>query len=213
MIVYTPIDIPLRVPDHALLVDYIENNYITNLQSTYGYTSLLAGIASRTPVDDWRNANHVFSDSSYEQTDNPVLYFPPRVISLFPELIKLLYKLPYKQVLGAALSLHTKYLAPHDDDTDTNNPSSPERYNILLSPHYGQDSFFICKEVDGPRDYPTILKDYPIYAFNNKDIYHGADPVLDHRVIMICSGIIDEEKHRALIARSVEKFKDYVIQY
>jgi hypothetical protein len=213
MIVYTPVDIPLQVPDHALLVDYIQNNHMTNLQDTYGYTSLLAAIASRTPVDNWRDANDVFSDDSYEQTKDPILYFPPSVNSLFPTLIKLLYELPYKQILGAAISLHTNYLAPHDDDADPNFPSSPERYNVLLSPHYNQDSFFICKELDGQRTYPTILKDYPIYAFNNKDMYHGADPVLDRRVIMICSGIIDEEKHQELISRSVKKFKEYVIQY
>jgi hypothetical protein len=213
MIVYTPIDIPLRVPDHTVLVDYIKNNYMTNLQNTYGYTSLLAPIASRKEVTDWRNANDVFADNSYEQISDPVLYFPPTVTSIFSELIKLLYELPYKQILGAALSLHTNYLAPHDDDADPSFPSSPERYNVLLSPHYDQDSFFICKEVDGPRNYPTILKDYPVYAFNNKDIYHGADQVLDQRVIMICSGIIDEGKHQALISRSAKKFKDYVIQY
>ena len=213
MIVYTPIDIPLRVPDHAVLVDYIKNNHMTNLQDTYGYTSLLAAIASRTPVNDWRDATDVFSNNSYEQIINPVLYFPPFVTSLFPELIKLLYELPYKQILGAGISLHTNYLAPHDDDVDPNFPTSPERYNVLLSPHYGQDSFFICKEKTGHRDYPTILKDYPVYAFNNKDIYHGADTVLDQRVIMICSGIIDEDKHQALISRSADKFKEHVIRF
>jgi hypothetical protein len=90
MIVYTPIDIPVRVPDHTLLVDYIKNNHMTNLQDTYGYTSLLAAIASRVPVTNWRDANDVFSDNSYKETTDAVLYFPPLVTSLFPELIKLL---------------------------------------------------------------------------------------------------------------------------
>lgn len=213
MIVYTPIDLPCPVPNHDLLVDYIERNHMTNLTDTYGYTSLLTGIVARHSVDNWRDANDVFADNGYELAPAQNLFFAPGVTTLFPELFQTLFSLPYKQIIGAALSMHTSYLAPHDDDMDTNYPTSPERYNILLSPHYEQDSFFICKEVDGPRDYPTILKDYPIYAFNNKDIYHGADTVLDRRVIMICSGIIDEEKHQALISRSVEKFKDYVIQY
>lgn len=213
MIVYTPIDIPCQVPDHELLVDYVNNNYMTNLTDTYGYTSLLAGIVSRHPVEDWRNANDVFADDGYELSPTQNLFFAPKVTVLFPELIQTLLTLPYKQILGAALSLHTNYLAPHNDDVDTNYPTSPERYNILLSPHYDQDSFFICKELDGPRIYPTILKDYPVYAFNNKDMYHGADPVLDRRVIMICSGIIDEEKHQALISRSTDKFKEHVIRF
>lgn len=213
MIVYTPIDLPCRIPDHNLLVNYIKENYIINLKDTYGYTSLLSAIASRCDISNWRDANDVFADDGYEITNDHSLYYPPGVKELFPELLEVLNVLPYKQILGACISLHTNYLAPHNDDVDTNFPSSPERYNILLSPHYDQDSFFICKELDGPRDYPTILKEYPVYAFNNKDIYHGADPVLDQRVIMICSGIIDEEKHQALIERSAEKFKDYVIRY
>jgi hypothetical protein len=213
MIVYTPIDIPCRVPSQELLVDYIKNNHMTNLEETYGYTSLLACIAARYPVHDWRNANDVFGEANYELHEEHQLFFPPNVTNLFPELFDILHSLPYKQIIGAALSLHTNYLAPHDDAPDTNYPSSPERYNVLLTPHYGQDSFFLCKEINGSRDYPAILKDYPIYAFNNKDIYHGADPVLDNRVIMICAGIIDEEKHQALITRSSEKFKDYVIKY
>ena len=213
MIVYTPIDIPCQVPPQDKLVSYIQENYMTNLEETFGYTSLLAGLVARHPVEDWRDANDVFADTSYELAEEHSLFFAPGVTALFPELMDILYALPYKQIVGAALSLHTNYLPPHDDDIDTNYPTSPERYNVLLTPHYGQDSFFICKDIDSPRDYPTILQDYPVYAFNNKDIYHGADPVLDRRVIMICSGIIDEGKHQALIARSVEKFKDYVIQY
>ena len=213
MIVYTPIDIPCPVvPNHELLVDYVNSNHMTNLFDTYGYTSLLAAIVSRNPVDDWQNANDVFADASYELRPTQNLFFAPNVTALFPELFQMLFALPYKQILGAALSLHTKYLPTHNDDVDPNFPSSPERYNILLSPHYDQDSFFICKDTNGPRTYPTILKDYPIYAFNNKDMYHGADPVLDRRVIMICSGIIDEEKHQKLITRSAEKFKQHVIR-
>jgi hypothetical protein len=61
--------------------------------------------------------------------------------------------------------------------------------------------------------YPTILKKYPIYAFNNKDVYHGADPVLDNRIIMVCGGLIDHTKHNQLINRSAKKFKNYVIKY
>jgi hypothetical protein len=213
MIVYTPIDIPCPVPDHKLLVNYVNNNHMTNLVDTYGYTSLLAAIVSRYPINDWRNANDVFADAGYELRPTQHLFFAPNVTVLFPELFQILFALPYKQILGAALNLHTKYLPPHNDEVDTNYPSSPERYNVLLSPHYDQDSFFICKEKTGQRDYPTILKDYPIYAFNNKDIYHGADPVLDQRVIMVCSGIIDEEKHQKLINRSVEKFEEHVIRY
>jgi hypothetical protein len=213
MIVYTPIDIPCRVPEHSLLVNFVKNNYVTNLKDTFGYTSLLAGLVARYPVADWRDATKVFSVNSYEMYKEHTLNYAPGVAELFPELIEILHSLPYKQIIGAALSLHTTDLPPHNDDVDVNLPTSPERYNVLLTPHYGQDSFFLCKEIDGDRTYPTILKDYPIYAFSNRNAYHGADTVLDDRVIMICSGVIDEDKHQALINRSADKFKEHVIEY
>jgi hypothetical protein len=112
-----------------------------------------------------------------------------------------------------ALSLHTTILESHRDEILNLGIYSPERYNVLLSPHYEQDSFFICKEKHGEKHYPKILKDYPIYAFNNNETYHGADLVLDKRVILICGGILDEQKHVDLINRSAEKFNNYVIRY
>jgi len=212
MIVYTPIDIPCRVPDQSLLIDFVKNNYITNLKDTLGYTSLLAGLVTRYPVTDWRDANSVFSGTSYEMYEEYALNYAPGVTDLFPELVEILQALPYKQIIGAGLNLHTTYLPPHKDDDDVNLPTSPERYNVLLTPHYGQDSFFLCKEINGIRTYPTILENYPIYAFSNRDVYHGADNVLDDRVIMICSGVIDEVKHQALIKHSADKFKEYIIE-
>ena len=208
MIAYTPVDISCKVPDHSLLVDYIEKNYITNLEQTYGYTSHLCAIASRNVILDWQDANEIFADHTSDK-----LYFAPGVTSLFPELLDILYSLPYKEIIGMALSLHTNILESHRDEILNLGIYSPERYNVLLSPHYEQDSFFICKEKHGEKHYPKILKDYPIYAFNNNESYHGADLVLDKRVILICGGILDEQKHVDLINRSAEKFNDYVIRY
>lgn len=208
MIAYTPIDIKCKIPDHNLLVDYIEENYITNLQETYGYTSKLCSIASRNVVLDWRDANEIFADHTGDE-----LYFAPNVTSLFPELINIVNLLPYKEIIGMALSLHTNFLASHRDEIMNLGVYSPERYNVLLSPHYKQDSFFICKENDSEKVYPKILEDYPIYAFNNNETYHGADIVLDRRVILICAGVLDDQKHVELVNRSAEKFKEYVIRY
>jgi hypothetical protein len=208
MIAYTPVDISCKVPDHDLLVDYIEKNYITNLEQTYGYTSKLCSIASNNVILDWRDANQIFADYAGDK-----LYFAPGVADMFPELLDILYSLPYKKIIGMGLSLHTNSLESHRDSILNFGSYSPERYNVLLSPHYEQDSFFICKEKHGEKTYPKILKEYPIYAFNNNETYHGADLVLDKRVILICVGILDEKKHIELINQSAEKFKEYVIRY
>lgn len=215
MIVYTPIDIPCKVPDHDMLEQYILENYLINLKETFGYASMLCAVASRNQIKNWRDPLEFFSndDCGYDLRENPNLYFAPKVQDLFPEFEQILKSLPYQQILGAALSMHTNNLPTHKDEIDTTKPMSPERYNVLLSPHYGQASFYITKDQNSKKDYPIILKDYPIYAFNNMDTYHGADIILDRRIILICSGIIDNKKHKELIERSANKFKDYVIRY
>jgi len=208
MIAYTPIDISVNMPNIDTVKEYFNNNYMTNLQDTYGYTSLLCALISRNSVKDWRDANQVFADHTGTQ-----LYYAPGVVELFPEIIDIINKLPYKELIGAVLNLHKENLPPHQDEFINLNIEGPERYNVLLTPHYEQDSFFICKEKHSEKIYPKILKDYPVYAFSNNKVYHGADIVLDDRIILICAGILDEEKHRNLIQKSVEKFKDYVIRF
>ena len=208
MIVYTPIDIPVRIPDKDLLKNFIMENYITNLESTYGYTSLLASVITRNKVLDWRDAHQIFADHTEEN-----VYYAPGVQELFPELIEFVYKLPFKEIYGAVLNLHIKDLPLHRDEIMNLGSLSPERYNVLLTSHYGEESFFISKGYNSKKFYPTILKDYPAYAFNNNDTYHGADKVLDDRIILICAGELDNEKHKQLIEHSSEKFKDYVIRF
>jgi hypothetical protein len=91
-------------------------------------------------------------------------------------------------------------------------PPNLERINILISPHYGKDSFFLQSTLESTPLYPTILEEYPAYAFNDTRMYHGADPVLDNRIIIVFVGILDKEKYQELTTRSIEKFKDYIIE-
>lgn len=209
-IAYTPIDLKFDKVDYPTLLDYVKTNFITNL----GYTSKLAPVATRYEVNDWTDCKEVFDkDNGYELKEDYDIFFAPGIKELFPSIVDLIYRLPYKQLIGAGFNLHENTLYPHRDDVDTNLPYTPERYNVLLSPHYELDSFFVCENIDSKKVYPTILEDYPVYAFDNRNYYHGADPVLDDRIILVCVGIIDEHKHKQLIDSSVEKFKDYIIRF
>lgn len=213
MIVYTPVDLKCSIPNYNDLLEYIESNFITNLPSTLGYTSKLCPLAAHYSVKDWRDANDVFRNNGtgYRLEEDPVLYFAPDVTNKFPELFDIAFSLPYKQIYGLGLNLHTNSLPAHRDEIDLTGATSPERYNVLLSPHYEKDSFFI--QLNDHKVYPKILEEYPVYAFNNKDVLHGADIVLDNRVILICDGILDHEKHLELVERSSKKFADYVIRF
>jgi len=212
MIVYTPIDIKCKVPDQKILVEYVKENY---LNKNALLNALLCPIVFRKKVNDWRDASEIFIEDDFlDLTDKDPIYYRPGIKELMPELIEILESLPFKQIIGGGLYLQTGIVDAHHDMTiDFTYPKSPERYNVLLTDHYDRNSFFIAKTQDSPKDYPIILKDYPIYAFNDQQAFHGADPVVEDRVILICSGLLDHQKHEELIERSVEKFKDYVIRY
>jgi hypothetical protein len=212
MIAYTPIDIKWSPPDYEKIKKYFLENHMNNLSSTTGYTSLLCAIASPHAVTNWRDANELFPDINYDTLrENPVTYFAPGITKLFPELIELFNLLPFKQFIGAMFNMHVSELSTHRD-RKINIGLGPERYNVLVSPHYKQDSFYLTKNFNSKKYYTKNPIDYPIYAFNNNDLYHGADIVLDQRIIIICMGILDKERHFKLINDSVKKFKEYVIE-
>jgi len=211
-VAYTPIDIEFdsSTVDKVQLLSFIKNNYVKDLE----YTSKLAPIVVRHKVNDWRSKADIFGkDVGYKLSDNYKLYYAPGIEETFPTIVKLLDQLPYKQLIGACFNLHQNPLYPHQDENDTNMPQTPERYNVLLTEHFGQDSFFVAKTRTSEKVYPTILKEAPVYSFDNRNFYHGADPVLDNRVILVCSGILDDERHKELIRRSSEKYKNYVIKF
>lgn len=211
MIIYTPIDITVELPNPVKLKEYVLANQLSNLEGTTGYKSIICPVASINAVTDWRDASQIFKDN---RDLNNELVYAPGILDQFPMFKTIMDSLPFIKSIAAVLNLHTTVLSEHRDTViDPSDPTSPERYNVLLTPHFRQDSFFIAPTESNSRMYPTILEKYPIYAFNNKDIYHGADPVLNSRIIMICAGLIDHKQHQELIQRSAEKFKEYVIRH
>lgn len=210
MIVYTPLDIKFKLPNYNDVLKYVEDNYVIGLEEHTGYTSWLCPIATPFPANNYRNANEVFPPNELDEFQQ--LNFVPGVLDKFPELNDIIDAMPYKVLYGVAFNLHRKPLPPHRDTLIDPDPPELERINILISPHYGQKSFFLQTSLASAPIYPTVLEDYPAYAFNDTKMYHGADPVLDDRIIIVFIGKLDKEKYAKLITRSIEKFKEYIIE-
>jgi hypothetical protein len=211
MIVYTPLDIKLKLPAYNKVLKYVSENYVEGLDNHTGYTSRLCPIATPFPVSNWRSAPDVFP--KFELDEFKELNFAPNILEIFPEIENIFKTLPYDTLYGAMFNWHMELLPPHRDTLIDQDPPELERINVLISPHYNQKSFFLQQTMTSEPVYPTILEEYPFYAFNDTNMYHGADPVLDNRIIIVFIGILNKDKHKELIDRSVEKFKDYVIRY
>ena len=97
----------------------------------------------------------------------------------------------------------------HQDTYDTNNPTEPRRYTIYLTdPRY--NTFYLSADDSGKNKvYPDLIT--PCFAFNNSDVWHGAIATDRPKIILTTAGIIDNDKHEALIKRSLEKYKDYAV--
>lgn len=210
MIVYTPLDIELTLPNYNEILKYVEENYVIGLEKHTGYTSWLCPIATPFAANDYRNASEVFPPNDLAEFKK--MNYVPGILDKFPELVDIINAMPYSTLYGVSFNLHKAPLGAHHDRALDLTPHDMPRINILISPHYGKSSFFMQDSNDGNRIYPTILKDYPAYAFNDTRMLHGADPVLDNRIIIIFVGILDKTKYSELVERSVNKFKKYIIE-
>ena len=60
-------------------------------------------------------------------------------------------------------------------------------------------------------DHPNNLTKW--FAINNHDAYHAADLPQEgqRKIIMTILGKLDKTKHKEILSRSLEKYKDYLI--
>lgn len=212
-LIYVPIDIEVELPSEEELLAYHNEHHVLNtdyedyIDNRHIYTMC----ATRYKLDDWRiwpNSLHNDKKGWKTPVDDYELLWNVDFKEKFPSLVKLILELPFKQVAGAAFLYQIGAYKPHFDSADQNFPMEPRRYNVLLtSPD--RNTFYMGDNDN--RHYPEVDPKYPCFAFNNTDVTHGTEQPTGLKIVMGIMGILDDEKHEALIKRSVEKFPDKAI--
>jgi hypothetical protein len=216
-ILFTPLDIPINLPDEQEIYNWAEAN--TFRQTEYKQYEL--GWFTHSPVaccilpDDWRDVKELYKVEDHLKNQivgNNDTFFHPEFSKLFPQLVEAIKALPFKELTGASVKIQRGPSFPHQDDLHTIEDvgiEEPKRITMSLT-DVTQSKLYL--EKDGNKFYPTMPNGYPCYAFNNKDCNHAAEYDSDRiRIILDTAGILDARKHRELITRSVNKFKDYVL--
>lgn len=216
-ILFTPLDIPVPLPNEQEIYNWAEAN--TFRETNYKQFQLgwftHSPVACCIPLDDWRDVNALYEVEDVlknKQVNNPDPYFQPEFSKLFPGLVETIKQLPFKELTGASVKIQRGPSFPHLDDLHTveeDGLEEPKRITISLT-----DVNFstLYLEKDGVKIYPKIPEGYSCYAFNNKDVLHAADyDPTRIRIILDTAGMLDVQKHKELLERSVDKFKDYVI--
>ena len=213
-LLYVPIDIEVELPSEEDLLDFHNNNCYTSND----YEDYLDGrhnfclIASRHNFEDWRSWPHeIYNDKAkYKQLleGHNELFWAKGFRERFPQLTALINAAPFKQIAGVGFMLQMGPYRAHNDSKDPTDPLEPRRYNALLT-NPAHNTFWL--EADGEKIYPKVDPKYPMFAFNNTDVKHGTNDITGLKIVMAWMGVIDHEKHEALINRSVEKFRDKAI--
>ena len=208
-VLYTPLDIEFTMPPVEDIYKWFDANKIYDPEFWVfkeGRHDWALAAASHVPenwqrikpYEDWLAQDHKWSE-------NAELVFAPGFEESLPGLAQAIRSMPFLEIGAVGLLKQKKEIEPHTDTKDPTNPKEPRRYMMYLT-DIETNTFYVDDKLI------NIHPDYRAFAFNNTDAKHGAFPPRDDKILMSVVGILDQEWHEELIARSVAKFPDYVME-
>lgn len=211
-IAYTPIDIAIDIPSEQEIIDWFEQHKVadTDYWEYQSNRHTWAIVACMKDLDNWRQIDFRLWNNRRDTLPDPGLFFHPSFEETFPSIASAIRQLPFKQLTYAGMILQMGEIGAHQDTSDHNNPSEPRRYNIYLTDP-AHNTFYLCKDQDSEKVKPQFDNVYRCFAFNNSECWHGAETTNRPKIMIATTGIIDDEAHKELVARSIDKFKDKVL--
>lgn len=212
-VAYTPLDIKFSIPEVNDVIKWFDANRIQedDFWVFKDERHEWAIVACREQVQNWRSIDPYtkWIDSKFQMLPVTRLIFAPGFEKLFPELVTVIKKLPFKQIGVAGFLKQLSNIEPHIDTFDLTKPNEPARYLIYITNH--DENTFYMETLSGQRLDIDIHPHYRAFAFNNVDFKHGAETPHKTKILLSVVGILDHDKHDELISRSIRKFKDYVV--
>jgi len=212
-ILFTPIDIDFEMPGEQELIDWYNSHVILDTDY-WEYTEnrhQWCLVASRQNLSNWRSFDGWKTwTQNRELIHSNNLFFHDDFEQKFPSLANAIRQLPFKEI-GAAgfIKQMGSEIRPHNDTDNDYDFIEPRRYVFFVS-KIEENTFYLMP--NGTKVYPNIHPKYRLSAFNNSACPHGADAPRGWKMLLSITGILDKEKHEALLQRSIEKFVDKVIR-
>jgi len=212
-VLFTPIDIEFELPSEQELIDWYNSHKMLDTDY-WEYTEnrhQWCLVASRENHTNWRE---FIAWQKWTTNRNLIgsteLFFHDDFELKFPSLANAIRQLPFKEI-GATGFIRQMgaEIEPHMDTDNVYGFEEPRRYVFFVS-KIEDNTFFMYP--NNNKVYPIIHPKYRLSAFNNTACEHGADSPRGWKMLLSTTGILDKEKHEALIKRSIEKFSDYVIR-
>ena len=201
MIVYTPLDLPKIEPDDWDVFWQIWNQYSGKLIKVRSNGSHSDAIVGRSDIwqglDIYKNSNlHVWQAPFYDIKEQ------------LPKLYNTLISLPISNIRQIRLVSSKLQVDPHSDDVK--DIWVARAYFHYTSP---KEQWFFTKPGDyyGERSYITRPAETNWFAYNDKHCWHATDYNPEYPKILL--QIFADSLSKNLIDSSIEKYKDYTINY
>lgn len=210
-LIYLPIDIDVEWPDEAMIIDWFHHHKLLDTDY-WEYTSqrhTWAMTSTCKQPSDWRRYDAEMWNNRRAEGVNQGVLMHPGLEEAFPSIANCIRQLPFKQLTVSGMLYQMGEIPPHQDAHDIHDPSEPRRYTIYLTdPRY--NTFYFSKTESGEdKIYPNLIT--PCFAFNNTDVWHGAVATKRPKIILTTAGILDHDRHEALLKKSLDKYKDYAL--
>lgn len=221
-VVWTPLDIPKIDFDQNKLWEIWEavqnggkyNNWELTAHPWFDeYPDLLNG---------WKNhdyrAFNIFKNNHYYDRDNTGI--PHQlVIDHFPDVVKWIESLPFDNIHWCAfVGRPDDGVGPHYDEAQNYEQLTfvePSQVRARFAPvtDWRKEHFYMTNTHGQERLYPMLPPDTDSFCYDGTKYEHGADRGFHpkDRIQLMPMGKLNQEKWHALLERSINKYKDYVI--
>lgn len=230
-IAFMPIEIDVQLPDEQKLIDYANHYSIRNKYKKSSDKEVFelekfwdqVPVIGRLDSNEWYD-QRVLSNAIFNRY-NPGVGGPCRyandIDKQFPEIPYMLDQLPFKELSIVVLFKQHEQVSTHidlqkwmniQDESEIAFDLEPRRYNILMTKHHYK-SFYICENQNSERIFPNIPAHRPCHALCESQHWHGAEYAGPDKIQLAVYGILDRPKHREMVRKNLEKFKDEVISF
>lgn len=221
-IAYLPIDIDVQLPDEQRLLDFCyETKINTDRADADGMKHWwTVPVRGRIRGKEWYDREKVYHGISTRLIkDAGPSYWANDIDKVLPEIPYMFEQIPLLEfnfcamlIQRESVNVHqdTQYADPVVDPQMRRIELEPRRYNILMNKHE-VPSFFVCQHKNSQKVYPKIKKENACFSICEEYHWHGADYVIENKVMMCILGVVDEQRHLETIQRSLAKFKDEAI--
>jgi hypothetical protein len=219
-IAFLPIDIEVALPNESALVDFCQSTKIPDITDTEVNNIEhwdKVPVMGRLDTKQWYNVSEMRHALFNRYTPGlGSCQYANGIDKLFPEIPFMLKQLPFKELSIVTMLVQKQYVPHHTDNqaydviidpSEVSIDIEPRRYNILMTKH-DYKSFFVSKDKDSEKLYPTITKDNPCHAICEQHHWHGADYAGPNKIMLCVFGILDRVKHKSMIEYNLEKYRN-----